>query len=92
MPIGVNVDLPPFPLSGVLCSEVLLEMGKCLSPSLSHGLLLGCISSVRKVDVVEDALLHVVEGNQTHLFRVERLHQMVQLKHKHFIDCSSSAH
>jgi hypothetical protein len=75
--ISINMELTPNPFFNLLCIKMLLKMSKGFFPSSPHCLLLESVSSERKMYVVEDALLHLMETDQTHFLRTERFHQMI---------------
>lgn len=88
MPSGISVEFAPNPLSYILTVKMPTKMSKCQTPRLSHDFLLSCISLVGEMDVVEYALLHLVESNETDLLEAHRFHQMVKLVHEDFVYCS----
>lgn len=71
------MKLSPFPLSVILCFKVLFEVGYSLKPGSTHDFLSFSVSFEGKMNIIEDALLHVVESNQTHLLEMNRLGQVM---------------
>jgi hypothetical protein len=84
--IGVDMELTPLPLPIVFGLKMPLQPGECLRPGCSHNFLLSCITLVREVDIVVYSLLHVLEGDEAHLLRVEGLHQLVELEHEDLVE------
>jgi hypothetical protein len=87
----IDVQFSPFPPGWVIGLEVLGGMSDCITPCFNHGLLLGVVPSVGKMDVVEDSLLHLMEGDEAHFGRSKGLHQVIELIHEHLVYCGLMA-
>ena len=62
------------------------EAGDCSGPRFAHWLPFSLVSLEGGVNKVEDSLLHLEEGNETHAFVAQRLHSVIEFEHKHFVD------